>query len=109
MLHDLFRKHLEKDGSAFIEETDSDVDVCLDDILPSVYNNVISHIQTIPRVVSTCINQENDKEMFRFECSISCHYMYLNYLKKSKKNKKRVNKKQYKKIYNRYVKNIFMV
>lgn len=93
---------------AFVEETDSDVDVYLDDILPSVYKNVISHIQTIPRVVSTWVNKEDDSEKFKFESSINCHYMYLNYLKKIKANKKKVTEKQYKKIYNKYVKHIFM-
>lgn len=102
------RKHLDKNSMAFVEETDSDVDVYLDDIVPSVYKNVINHIQTIPRVVSTWVNQDNDQEKFQFESSINCHYMYLNYLKKIKTNKKKVSEKQYKKIYNKYVDDIFM-
>jgi len=89
---------LDRDSSAFVEEIDMDADVHLDDILPSVYNNVINHIQTVPRVVGTWINQEN-QEMFKFESSISCDYMYLNYLKKSKKYKKKVNKKKKNTIY----------
>jgi len=104
----LCRNHLDKNCSAFIEETDSDVDIYLDDIIPSAYDNVINHIQTVPRVVSTWINQENN-EMFKFEISINFHNMYLNYLKKSRKNKQKVNKKQYKKIYNRYIKKNLMV
>ncbi|XP_060880582.1 uncharacterized protein LOC132952322 [Metopolophium dirhodum] len=103
------RKHLNKNNSAFVEETDSDVEVYLDEIPHSVYNNVIRHIQTIPRVVSTWISQENKQETLKFECSINCRSLYLNYLKKSKKIKNKVNEKQFKKIYNRYVKKSFMV
>ncbi|CAI6369409.1 unnamed protein product [Macrosiphum euphorbiae] len=103
------RKHLDKNNSAFVEETDSDVEVYLDEIPHSVYNNVIRHIQTIPRVVSTWISQENKKETLKFECSINFRSLYLNYLKKSKKIKNKVNEKQFKKIYNRYVKKSFMV
>ncbi|XP_025206373.1 uncharacterized protein LOC112602498 [Melanaphis sacchari] len=102
------RKHLDKNNSAFVEETDSDVEVYLDGITYSVYNSVISYIQTTPRVVSTWINQENNEETFQFECSINCHFLYLNYLKKTKKNKNKVNEKQFKKIYNRYVQQSFM-
>lgn len=107
-MYDFSRKHLDKNSLAFVEETDSDVDVYLDDILPSVYKNVISHIQSIPRIVSTWVNQENEREKFKFESSIRCHYMYLNYLKKVKTNKKKVSERQYKKIYNKYINNIFM-
>lgn len=100
---------MDKNNSAFVEETDSDVEVYLDEIPHSVYNNVIHHIQTIPRVVSTWVSQENDQETFKFECSINCHSLYLNYLETSKKIKNKVNEKQFKKIYNRYVKKCFMV
>lgn len=93
---------------AFVEETNSDVGVSLDEILPSVYDNVIDHIQKIPRVIHTWIYQENSQEMFKFECSVNCHDMYLNYLKTAKKYKKKVNERQYKKIYNRYVKKMFI-
>lgn len=99
---------MDKKNSAFVEETDSDVEVYLDEIPHSVYNSVIRHIQTIPRVVSTWISQENNQEAFKFECSINCHSLYLNYLKTSKKMKNKVNEKQFKKIYNRYVKKSFM-
>lgn len=102
------RKHLDKNNSAFVEETDSDVEVYLDEIPRSIYNNAISHIQTIPRVVSTWTSQENDHETFKFECSINCHSMYSNYLKKTKKNKNKVSEQQFKKIYNSYVKKSFM-
>lgn len=100
---------MDKNNSSFVEETDSDVEVYLDEIPHSVYNNVIHHIQTIPRVVSTWVSQENNQETFKFECSINCHYLYLNYLETSKKIKNKVNEKQFKKIYNRYVKKSFMV
>lgn len=104
----VYRKHLEKNRWAFVEETDSDADVYLDDVLPSVYKNVINHIQTTPRVVNTWVNEKN-KQTLKFECSIHYRHMYKNYLQTLKKNKKKVNEKQYKKIYNRYVKKIFMV
>lgn len=104
----IFRQHLEKNSLAFVEETNSDADVSLDEILPSVYDNVIDHIQKIPRVIHTCIDQENGQEKFKFECSINCNEMYLNYLKTAKKYKKRVNERQYKKMYNRYVRKMFI-
>lgn len=104
---DFWRKYLDRNSSAFVEETDSDVDVSLDDVLPSVYNNVINHIQSVPRVVNTWVNRENDRK-FKFECSINLDEMYSNYVKKLKKNKKMANKKQYKKIYNMYVEKTFM-
>uniref|UniRef100_A0A2S2N7T9 Uncharacterized protein n=1 Tax=Schizaphis graminum TaxID=13262 RepID=A0A2S2N7T9_SCHGA len=44
------RKYLDKNNSAFVEETDSDIEVYLDGITHSAYNNVINYIQTIPRV-----------------------------------------------------------
>lgn len=100
---------MEKNHSAFVEETDSDTDVPLDDVVPSVYNEVISHIQTIPRVIRTLVNSENNQETFKFDISIKYDHMYLNYLKISKKNKKKVSKKQYKKIYNIYMQNEFMI
>lgn len=105
----MFRKHLEKNHKAFVEETDSDTDVHIDDVPPSVYNEVISHIQTIPRVIRTLVNPENNQETIKFEISVKYDHMYLNYLKISKKNKKKLSKKQYKKIYNTYMQNEFMV
>lgn len=99
---------MEKNHSAFDEETNSDIDVSLDDITSVAYNSVINHIQRIPRVISTLKNPNNDQEEYKFESSISCHYMYLNYLQSLKKNKKKVSEKQYKKIYNNYVKIMFM-
>lgn len=98
---------MDRNSSAFVEETDSDIDVSLDDVLPSIYNNVVNHIQSVPRVVNTWVNEENNQK-FKFECSINFDEMYLNYVKKLKKNKKIANKKQYKKIYNMYVKKTFM-
>lgn len=98
---------MEKDRRAFVEETDSDAEICLEDILPSVYKNVINHIQTTPRVVNTWINEKN-KRISKFECSINYRHMYINYLQTMRKNRKKVNEKQYKKIYNKYVKTIFM-
>lgn len=99
---------MDKNSSAFVEETDSDVDVYLDDISSSAYKNVINHIQTVPRVVVTWVNKENHEEIFKFECSIRCDEMYSDYVKKLKKNKKKINEKQYKKIYNRYIQTNFM-
>lgn len=92
----------------FVEETDSDLDECFDDIVPSVFNSVINHFQTIPRVITTLINPKNDKEVLRFESSVYYKCMYLDYLKQLEKNKNKVNEKQYKKIYNEYMKKIFM-
>lgn len=94
---------------SFVEETDSDLDEFSNDIVPSVFNSVINHIQAIPRVVSTLINPKNDKDVFRFESSMNYKSMYLDYLKQCKKNKKKITEKQYKKIYNIYVKKIFML
>lgn len=102
------RKYLDKHFSAFFEETESDADISLDNVMPSVFNNVVNHIQTIPRVTNTWINQDNNQEQVKFECSINFDNMYSNYLKKSKKYKKKVNKKQYKKIYNTYLTKTFM-
>lgn len=99
---------MEKNSRAFVEETDLDTEIYLDDILPSVYKNVIKHIQTTPRVVNTWVNEQN-KQSLKFECSVNYHHMYLNYLQTLKKTKRKVNEKQYKKIYNRYVNEIFMV
>lgn len=104
-----FRKNLEKNSWAFVEETDSDADVCLDGIASSVYNNVINHIQTTPRVITTWKNNENEQEMVHFECSVDCHCMYLNYLQTApRKTKKKLNEKQYKKIYNKYMQTHFI-
>ncbi|XP_025416561.1 uncharacterized protein LOC112687829 [Sipha flava] len=103
------RKYLEKNSLSFVKETDSDLDEDSEDIVPSVFNSVVNQIQSIPRVVSTLINPENDKEVLRFESSINYKYMYLHYLKQSKKNKNKLSEKQYKKIYNQYMKKIFMV
>lgn len=107
-MYDLSRIHLEKNYSAFVEEIDSDVDVCLDDINPSVYDNVINHIQTIPRIIRTFEYQNNKEKEHMLEISIHCHYMYLDYLQKLGKNKKKVSETHYKKIYNNYIKNEFM-
>lgn len=83
------------------------MDVYLDDVVPSIYKNVINHIQTVPRIVISWKNQENNKT-FKFESSIHYHNMYSNYLKKSTRNQQKVTEKQYKKIYNKYVKSTFM-
>lgn len=103
-----YRKNLEKNNWAFVEETDSDVDVCLDEIPPSVYNNVINHIQMTPRIITTWKNQENQQETYQFECSVNCHFMYLNYLQTAPRKIKKLNEKQYKKIYNTYIHTHFM-
>ncbi|XP_050427836.1 uncharacterized protein LOC126837901 [Adelges cooleyi] len=99
------RKQLDKDYGAFVEECDSDADVNMS----SVYQKVVAHIQSVPRVISSWKDLDGgDSKTVYFETSVDYTEMYANYMINSAGDRKTVSLKQYKKIYNNYMKNVFM-
>ncbi|XP_050533248.1 probable serine/threonine-protein kinase DDB_G0283337 isoform X3 [Daktulosphaira vitifoliae] len=94
---------LDKDYYMFIP--DHQLDVLLDEVPRNEYENVISYIQNIPRVLTSHYKIEEKCKIF-FETSINVEYMYKSYSEKYLLNKKPppYTKRQFIKIYNQYMK-----
>lgn len=86
-------------------ESESDSEVTVDNVSFKEYEKVFLHIKSIPRVLSSYQNPGTSRRHF-FETSISVEYMYKTYSENYIKNKTLppFTKRQFKKIYNSYMK-----